>query len=391
MDVLQIARRYEDYVIRIRREFHRIPEPSLMENETCGKIKKELEQMGFHPQVIADTGLIVDIEGGYPGKTVGLRADIDALPVTEETGAPYASLHDGYMHACGHDAHIAMALGAAQILKEIRQELHGRVRILFEPGEEVAKGALKMIAAGALEGVDTIFGMHVWSDIPAGKISVEAGPRMASADFFTLDVQGQSCHGSLPQQGVDAVVVGAAIVNSLQTVVSRSVNPLDPAVVSVCEFHAGSCHNAIAGSAFMSGTTRAFSVENRLRFPTLMERVIQNTAQAYGAKATLSYEMGSSPVINDETCSELAKAAVIKILGEDGVTRFEKTPGGENFSEYQRLVPGVFAFVGVRNPNLDAVHSQHSCYYKMDESALANGSAVAVEYALQFLSQTNHL
>lgn len=387
MEIKAFGKKYSDYVVAKRREFHRMPELSLCEYETSKKIVSELAAIGIEGRIVADTGVLAEIKGGKPGKRVALRADIDALGVTEQTGAEYASENPGLMHACGHDAHIAMLLGAARILWDIRSEIPGEVRLIFEPAEEIAKGANKMIAAGAMDGVDSVFGMHVWSDIPAGKISAEEGPRMASADFYTIEIEGKSCHGSKPDQGVDAIVAGAALVNALQTIVSREINPLEPAVISVGEFHAGEQSNVIAGHAHLSGTTRAFSNEVRERLPELMERVIRHTGETFRTKMTLNYNMGSSPVINDPLGASIARQSVVDVLGEEALYHYEKTPGGENFSEYLRLAPGCFAFVGIRNEECNAVHPQHSCYYAMDESVLINGSMLAAQYAMNFLKR----
>lgn len=386
MEVKEFGPKYKDYVIEMRRKFHQIPELSLQEYETSKTIVEELAKLGITGRIVADTGILATIQGGKPGKCVALRADIDALGVTEQTGAAFASKHEGKMHACGHDAHIAMLLGAARMLNEMKEELCGEVRLMFEPAEEVAKGALKMIAAGAMEGVDSVFGMHVWSDLPVGKFSVEAGPRMASADFYTIEIAGKSTHGAKPDQGIDAIVAGAALVSNLQTIVSREINPLEPAVVSVGEFHAGEQSNVIAGHAHLSGTTRAFSNEVREKLPEIMERIVRHTGEVFRADITLNYRMGSSPVINDARSSALAAQAVTRVLGPEALCPFEKTAGGENFSEYLRLAPGCFAFVGVRNEACGAVYPQHSCYYAMDESALVQGSMVAAQYAVDFLS-----
>jgi amidohydrolase len=389
MGVKEIGSKYSDYVIQMRRQFHQMPELSLHEYKTSKKIVEELKKMGIEGKIVADTGVLATIKGGKAGnsKCVALRGDIDALAVTEQTGAEFESKNVGVMHACGHDSHITMILGAAKILKEIQNEISGEVRLIFEPAEEVAKGANKMIAAGAMEGVDSVFGMHVWSDIPAGKISCEAGPRMASADFFTIEVNGKSCHGSKPDQGVDAIVAGAALVNNLQTIVSREINPIQPSVITIGEFKGGEQSNVLAGHVHMSGTTRAFSNEVRTALPVMMERVVKYTGETFRAEIKMDYNYGSSLVINDEGSSEIAAGAVEKILGADALYHYEKTPGGENFSEYMRLAPGCFAFVGVRNEALGAVHPQHSCYYAMDESVLINGSMVAAQYALDFLSK----
>lgn len=387
IDIKLQGSKWETYVINKRREFHQIPEASLKEFKTCRKIMDELTTMGLKPRCVADTGVIADITGAHPGKTVGLRADIDGLSVTEQTGAPYASQHRGFMHACGHDTHIAMLLGAAQILNEIRDQLHGSIRLIFEPGEEVAKGALKMIEAGALKGVDTILGLHIWSDVPAGKISAEPGPRMASADWITIDIHGKSCHGGMPEQGVDAIVAGSAIVNSIQSIVSRETTPLEPIVVTLGEFHAGERNNVVAGTAHMTGTVRTFNNDIRMKMPAILQRIIQSTAAAYRAEAVLGYEWGNSPLTNDPACAALAAKAAEKVMGYDALYHYPQTTGGENFAEYLNLVPGAFLFVGTGNPEKGAVHPQHSCYYTVDESVLINGSCVAAQYAVDYLCE----
>ena len=389
MEVKEIGSKYSDYVIQMRRQFHQMPELSFHEYETSKKILEELKNIGIEGRIVAGTGVLATIQGGKSGKgkCIALRSDIDALAVTEQTGAEFASRNAGVMHACGHDSHIAMILGAAKILKEMQDEVPGKIRLIFEPAEEIAQGANKMIAAGAMEGVDSVFGMHVWSDIPAGKISCEAGPRMASADFFTIEVNGKSCHGSKPDQGVDAIIAGVALVNNFQTIVSREINPIEPSVITIGEFKGGEQSNVLAGHVYMSGTTRAFSNEVREALPVKMDRVVKYTGETFRAGIKMDYRFGSSPVINDEDSSEIATGAVKKIMGADALYQYEKTPGGEDFSEYMRLAPGCFAFIGVRNEALGAVHPQHSCYYTMDESVLINGSMVAAQYVLDFLNK----
>lgn len=386
MEIKDFGKKYSDYVIAMRRQFHSMAEVSLQEYNTSAKIVEELEKIGIKGRIVADTGVLAEIKGGKPGKMVALRADTDALSVTEMTGVEYASKTPGVMHACGHDNHIAMLLGAAKILYDIKDELPGDVRLIFEPGEEVAKGAMKMIAAGAMDGVDSVFGMHVWIDLPAGKISVEEGPRMASADFFTIEIDGISCHGSKPDQGVDAIVAGAALVNNLQTIVSREVNPNELAVVSIGEFKAGEQSNVIAGHAHLSGTTRAYSHELREALPDMMERIIHYTGETFRAKMTLNYNMGSSPVINDPLGTSVARQAVIDILGEDAFGHVKASSGGEDFSEYLRLAPGCFAYLGVYNEACGAVHPHHSNYFNVDESVLINGSMIAAQYVKNFLN-----
>lgn len=388
MLIKDIAGQYQDYVIEMRRKFHRCPEVALKETRTCRMICEELEGMGLTPRVIHGTGVMVDIgDRSRSGRTVCLLADIDALQVTEETGAEYASEHPGYMHACGHDAHIAMNLGCARILCDIEKELNGRVRLIFEPAEEIAKGALGMIAAGALDQVDTIYGTHVWGNVPAGIFSAEAGPRMASADFFTVRVKGKSVHGSLPHKGIDPIAAAAAIISNLQVAFQRELDSCEPTVLSFCQIYGGNTDNAIPEEVTIGGTTRAFSEEVRRSFPGIMERVIQDTAHAFRAEAVLDYRFGSSPVTNDEECSRRAIAAITRNYGPEALTLQKPTMGGENFSEYQALVPGVFVFLGIANEELGAVYPNHSSHFAMDERVLIRGSVAAVQYAVDFLGE----
>ena len=387
MSIKELMLKYNDYVIQTRREFHKIPEASFKEYKTCEKIREELSKMGIESEIIADTGVIATIKGKKDGKTVGLRADIDGLNVTEQTGLEYTSINEGFMHACGHDCHIAMLLGAAQILKDMKEELNGDIRLIFQPGEEMGIGSLKIIEAGALKGLDTIFGMHVWCDLPAGKISVESGPRMASADYIYIDIYGKSSHGALPHQGVDAVVVGSAIVNNLQTIASRELPPLEPIIVTIGTFNAGERFNIVAGEAHLTGTTRTFNNEIREQLPEILDRILQNTAAAFKAKVTLRVDRGPAVVINDKDCFLIAEDAVKNILGEEALALMEKTGGGDDFADLQNIVPGVYGFVGISNPEVGAIYSQHSCYYRVDETALIGGAGVAAQYALDYLNK----
>jgi amidohydrolase len=273
------------------------------------------------------------------------------------------------------------------MLLELKREFSGRVRLLFQPSEENSTGAKAMIADGAMDGVDGVFGLHVWSELDAGKISVEAGPRMASADFWRMEVRGRGGHGAMPHNTVDALIAGAAIVNSLQSVASREISPLEPVVLSIGEFRAGTLPNIIAETAYLSGTTRTFNADIREKLPGILRRIAENTAAAYRAGISLDYDFGSPVVENDPACSALAGAAVRKVLGEGALALLEKTLSGEDFAEYQRLAPGVFCFVGIRNPEIGAIHPQHSPRYAIDESVLAGAAAFTSQYALDFLGR----
>lgn len=382
-------------IVAARRLLHRFPEVSGHEANTQKLLCEQLDELGIPYRKLDNNGIIATIAGTAPGaydadgtpvRRVALRADMDALPVTEQTGLPFASENPGVMHACGHDAHMAMMLGAVRILRDAADSLKGEVRIIFQPAEEISIGALSMIKAGALEGVDAIYGAHIWSEVPAGTVSCAPGQRMANTDWFRIDIDGVSAHGSMPHKGVDAVVVGSEMVAALQVLVSRDVSPFEPVVVTVGEFHGGEARNIMAGHAWLTGTVRTWSERLRSEVPDRLERIVSRIAHAFGAKARFTFEKGNAGLANDPTCAEVARQAVIDTLGEQGVADYRGTLSGEDFSEYLRIVPGVFCFVGTRNPQAGADHPQHSCHYTVDEDVLAKGSMVAAQWACRMLS-----
>ena len=243
-----------------------------------------------------------------------------------------------------------------------------------------------MIASGALEGVDAIYGAHIWSEVDAGTFSCEPGPRMAITDWFRIDIKGESAHGSMPHKGVDAIVVAAEIVNSLQTIVSRNASPFEPVVVTVGEIRGGTARNIVAGSAYLTGCVRTWHDNMRSRVVDRIERIANEIAQAHGARVKFRLEAGNPGVVNDPGCAQVMRQAICKVLGEEAVASYEGTLAGEDFAEYQKLVPGVFVFVGARNPDIGADYPQHSCYYKVDESVLVKGSMVAAQWACDMLA-----
>ena len=401
--------RYEGEIIELRRHFHQNPELSAHEVKTSEFLCSWLDDLGVsyrrvqgkrsaefsaERESFIGTGIIATIRGeaagaydeaGKPAKRVALRTDMDALPVTERTEAVYASKNDGVMHACGHDCHMAMMLGAVRMLHELRGHLRGEVRVIFQPAEEISIGARDMIAAGALDGVDAIYGAHIWSEVAAGTISCEPGPRMAFTDWFRMDIEGVSAHGSMPHKGVDAIVVAAEIIDALQVLVSRRTSPFEPVVITVGEIHGGTARNIMAGSAYLTGTLRTWHKDVRERIIDRMERIAGKTSHAFGAEIRFSFEQGNPSVVNDAACAEVARQAVVETLGQQALAEYEGTLAGEDFAEYLRLVPGVFIFVGTNNPDIDAVHPQHSCYYTIDESVLVKGSMVATQWACDML------
>lgn len=387
MKTKELAKKYKDYVISMRREFHRFPEASLEEYRTSKRIKEELEKFGIAAEIMGDTGVVATISGKNNGKTVALRGDIDALSVTEATNTSYSSETPGLMHACGHDTHAAMLLGAAKILKNMENELNGNVKLIFQPGEEVARGALKMVNCGVLNNVDNIFGMHISSDLPAGSVSADAGPRCASADIFSIKITGKGGHGARPDQCVDAVVVASAIVMNLQSIVSREFSPLEPVVLTVGSIVSGSRFNVIAQTATLEGTTRCYNLSIRENFPKIIERIAKSTAEAYRATAEVTYTLGVGPTINNSTYSDLAKTSASKLVGESNVIYRPPSTGGEDFSEFSNRVPGVMVNLGARNEEKGIIYPHHHEKFDVDEDVFEIGSALYAQYAIDYLNQ----
>lgn len=385
MDIKELAARYEGEIVRYRRWYHQHPELSGSETATAAQIRADLEAMGLTPVMMQNChGLICDIHGAQPGRTIAMRADIDALPVREETGLPFAS-DNGAMHACGHDAHIAMQLGAARILCALREALRGTVRLIFQPAEENATGALKMIEAGCLEGVDAVIGAHIWGELEAPGIDAYPGNRMAGCDTFTLTVEGVSAHGSAPNLGIDAVVAAASVIMNLQTCVSRVNDPIDPLVVTVGEIHGGSRFNIIANKVVMEGTVRYFS--DKAAPEATMRRIAEDTAAALGAKATLEYRYCTRPVINsDPELCDLALNAVKK-LDPAWVARWKPLTCSEDFCYYGEHLPSYYALIGAANHEKGIVYTNHHEKFTVDEEMLPRGSAFLAQLAADYLAK----
>jgi amidohydrolase len=302
---------------------------------------------------------------------------------------PYKSKKEGYMHGCGHDGHMAGLLTAGKILNEMKSEIEGTVKLVFQPGEETGKGALALMDEGILDDVDAIFGIHLWNELKCGKVSVEAGPRMASAGIFYINVIGQGGHGSMPNQGVDAGLVGAAILMNLQSVVSREISPLDPAVLSIGIFNSGTRFNVIPSKAYLEGTTRCFSIEVNDQFEEQIKRIVENTAKAYRAEAELDYRQLVLPTINDEELSLYASKVAVDLVGEDGNVTFEKTTGGEDFSFFSKKAKTEFAFVGARNDEKVKYYPHHHSHFDIDETALTIAAGLYAGFAIEYLKGEN--
>lgn len=388
--VLQLALEFEPWIIALRRHFHMYPEASMEEYLTTAKIAEELDKLGVrYERFEACPGLVAKIEGKNPGKAIALRSDIDALGVQENNDIDYKSKTDGLMHACGHDAHAAMNLGAVRILNEMQDEISGTVYFVFQPAEEIGKGALAIIEQGEwYEKIDNIFGAHIWANIDAGKFSVETGPRMASADRFEIRVHGKAGHGAQPEQTVDATLVASAIVMNLQSIASREFGPLEPVVVTVGQLHSGTRFNVISGEAMLEGTIRYFSKEVGEQIEGIVKRIAEETAKAFRADVELVYDYYIPPLINKEESSSRAAKTVQKLFGSDAVELYTHTTAAEDFSYYLNGgKPGIFAFIGCRNPDIGADFPHHHSCFNIDESVLKNGAALYAQYALDFLNE----
>ncbi|MDD4569496.1 MAG: amidohydrolase [Tepidanaerobacteraceae bacterium] len=369
----------------MRRHFHQNPELSWEEYKTTDKIQKELEDMGIKVQRFDKTGLVGELKGNRGSKTVMLRADIDALPIKENTGLPFKAKEN--MHACGHDCHAAMLLGAAKILSEIKDDINGNVKLLFQAAEETCFGAKYYVEQGVLDDIAAIFGMHVWGNVDAPAINIESGPRMASCDNFRITVKGEAAHGSAPHQGKDAIIAAASIIMNLQTFVSRINNPLNPLVITIGTIHGGNRFNILSDKVVMEGTTRTFSPELRKKIEGTMRNIIEHSAEALCEKAELEYFYYPGPLINDKVVTEIAQKSAEKLFGRDIFTPVEKVTGSEDFAFYQEKVPGAYAFLGCLNKDIGAIYPNHSDKFIVDESILRNGAALYAQFAIDFLNQ----
>lgn len=376
----------EDYLIKTRRIFHQYPELSFKEFETSKRIERELKRMGLAPIRMAKTGLIADIKGKSKGKTVAIRADIDALPVTEENTFDYRSKREGVMHACGHDSHITMALGAAKLLSA-KRDFKGTVRMLFQPAEESPPGgATEMIREGALNGVDYIIGQHIASEIPSGKVGIYYGAMMANADEIRVKLEGVGGHGAAPHETTDALLIASEFVVQAQTIVSRRVPPFNPAVVTFGTINSGYRYNIIAKYAELTGTVRTFDKGTQDLIGKELKRILDGLSKATGCKYEFSYIKGYPATINNERVSKVVEEAASEVLGEEGVVHPNPSMGGEDFAYYLRKIPGAYYFLGIGNKEKGIVSPEHSSTHKIDESVLKYGTEILQRSAKKLLS-----
>ncbi|MCL2497813.1 MAG: M20 family metallopeptidase [Symbiobacteriaceae bacterium] len=390
-EIKQLALKYHEEMIRWRRHLHQYPELGFEEVETGRYLAEALTALGYQvTEGIAKTGVVGLLQGeGAAGKVVAIRADMDALPVTELSEVAYASRHPGKMHACGHDTHMAMVLGAAAVLASLKASLKGSIKIIFQPAEEGPGGAIPMIAAGVLENpaVDYILGGHAWPGIPVGQIALQAGPMMASSTGFNITIRGRGGHGAEPHKCIDAVALGAQVVVALQQIISRTNDPQEPAVVTVGQFNAGTRSNIIAETAELRGTLRTFNTANRDRILDLIQKVASGVCEPYGAVADMGprRSAGLDVTANDAALTARVLTSAEAILGESNViTKFKPSMGGEDFCYFAHKIPGCYIFIGVTGES-QGTYPIHHNRFDIDEEALRYGAMLFAQAAVDLL------
>ncbi|MEA3232386.1 MAG: amidohydrolase [Thermodesulfobacteriota bacterium] len=385
MDIKEIAKKNLPEMIRNRRSLHRIPEVALTEEKTAAYVTNCLTEMPLDVRTgIAGHGVVGFLDTGRPGANLLIRADMDALPIAEKTDLPFVSTHKGVMHACGHDAHMAMVLGAAKILCDLSAGLSGTIRFIFQPAEEGPGGALPMIEAGVMDDpkVDYSVGCHVWPDIPEGTVGVRDGVLMAAMDQFDLTIIGRGGHGAMPHQCVDALEIGCQVVGALQRIASRQMNPLTPTVVTVGSFHAGTVFNVIPDTARMNGTTRTFDREIWDSWPRRLEKIISGICSAMNARYEFTFEKGFPPVINDAFMSDIVRRCARTTVGEKQVIEPDPSMGGEDMAYYLERSKGCFFCLGTGREDGPSIHNAR---FDFNEDVLATGVEIYCRIALDLL------
>lgn len=393
MLMIQKAEEISDKLLEIRWDFHKHPEVAFKETRTSQRIAEILREMKLDEVYtgIARTGVVGVLRGNTSGKTFALRADIDALPIQEENQVPYKSQNDGVMHACGHDVHITALLGAAMILSKMRDRIRGNVKFIFQPAEEVAGGAKKMVKAGVLETppkVDAIIAMHVWPGIDLGTIGVRPGSAMASMDKFEIIVRGPGGHGAMPHLTSDPVVAAAQIINSLQTIASRSIDPIQPVVFSVCMIHGGEAFNIIPKEVKMVGTARTLDDKVKAKAIERIKAILNGTSKSMGVECKFKYLDGCPSLVNNPEMIKLIEQAGAAVLGRENVLEIEPTMGGEDFTYFARSVPGAMFCLGVRDVKAGFTSLVHRSTFDVNPKALTIGPAVLTQATLMYLNES---
>ena len=371
-------------VVEWRRYLHRHPELSFKEEHTAQFIFDKLQSFGnLEVSRPTRTSVVARLKGQLPGKVLALRADIDALALTEENELDYVSENSGVMHACGHDGHAAMLLGTAKVLAKLTKQITGEILFIFQHAEEqYPGGAQELVEVGVLDGVDKIIGIHLSTGIPIGKIGIKSAELLANGDCFNVVIKGQGGHGARPEITIDPIAIGAQVINNLQHIVSRRQSALQPLVISITMFHGGTAHNIIPQYATLGGTVRCFDEQLRTRVPQLMEQIIKGVTEAHGAEYELDYQYGYSAVINDQQVTAEMEKIVIDVLDKDAIWPINSSLGSEDFADYLKKVPGCFIFVGAGNQEQGFVYPGHNPRFNFDENALKYGVTLFVHAAL---------
>ncbi|MGE7648665.1 amidohydrolase [Peribacillus frigoritolerans] len=380
----------KDEVIAWRRYLHKYPELSFQEEKTAQFVYEKLQTFGeLEISRPTKTSIMARLIGQQPGKVIALRADMDALPIVEENDFDFVSQNSGVMHACGHDGHMAMLLGTAKIFTQIKEQIKGEVRFLFQHAEELPPGgAQEMVRAGALDGVDMIIGTHLLSTLPLGKIGLGYGPIMAGADTFNITLVGKGGHASQPELTVDPIAIGTQVVSNLQHIVSRYRDAQDALVISVTQFHGGSAINVIPSKVSIGGSVRSFNPQLQVEIPNFIERIVKGITEAHGATYEFDYQFGYAPTINDEEVTRLMDETVCEVFGEESREILKPIMGSEDFSAFQEVVPGTYIGIGARNEEKGIIYPHHHPKFTVDEQALQNGVKLYVHGTLKMLNLT---
>ena len=385
------AKEDHDYVVELRRYFHKHPELPRCEFNTASKIEEELHSLGLETKRVDETGVYAEIHGEKEGnKTIVLRADIDALPVTEEHICEYTSQNEGVMHACGHDAHASGLIGAARLLVKNKDKFSGTVRLTFQQAEEIGYGARQFVDGGYLDGADRTFGIHMASNVRVGSLVAMKGPNNASVDWFKINVHGLGAHVSTPEKGVDAAYIASQILISLQAIVTRCTNPMENVLIGVGKITAGTAYNVVAQEAELEGTIRVLKPEIRKQTKEKLEKIARLVAESYGGTVDFEWKDFTSPLINDEESTLEVQSVATRVFGSDHViTSREPALGGDDFAEYILKVPGCYAYVGSGNPDVpETVVAHHNSHFDIDEEALLVSTTLYAIYAIDFLNGT---
>lgn len=378
-----------DRYTQIRREIHRYPEVSNNEENTARIIENELDALEI-PYVsgIAGHGIVATIAGSKPGKTVGLRADMDALRIQEDNQVEYKSSNMGCMHACGHDAHMAILLHTGNLLQSMRETFSGKIKLIFQPAEEMSPvgGSRRMLASGAIDDLDVIYGLHVWPDLPFGHVGIKSGALMAASDHFLVKIYGKASHAAQPHEGIDSILVGADFVKNVQSIVSRRINPLRTAVVSIGMFNGGVRYNIVAPECTLEGTVRTFDVQTRNQVQDEISSILEKTCNMYGAQFDLKYERGYMPVINDKYSLSIIESAALSLFGEENVHYVEDPSTiAEDFAFYLESIPGAFVWLGLTHDGFR--QALHTSKFDLDERIIPRGAALLTQTAVQYLNK----